>query len=56
MGQAGAWREVLVAAAKGAVFVQVLVEIVFAQVVVKQSSTDREILALSKNVPSAGQT
>jgi len=48
-------REVPVAAAKGAVFAQVLVEIVFAQVVVKQSSTDREILALSKNAPSVGQ-
>ena len=47
--------EVPVGAAKGAVFVRGLEESVFAQVVVKESSIDRGILALRKNAPSVGQ-
>ena len=44
----------LVVAVKAGVFEQALVESVFAQVVVKKSSTEWEILALSKNALSAG--
>jgi len=53
--ETAAQREVLVAAAKGVVFVLALVESAFARVVVRESSINKEILALTKNVRSVEQ-